>query len=65
MALLHSTFGVFWILWPQTDNLQKAPPEYDPRIAALVTVSYVAIVTSLWGYETLARFRFARAARPY
>jgi uncharacterized protein len=62
MALLHSTFGVFWALWPQTGNLQKAPPEYDPRIAALVTLSYVLIVTSLWGYETLARFRCVGAA---
>ena len=59
MALLHSTFGVFWILWPQTGNLQKAPPVYDPRIAALVTISYVAIVTLLWGSKTLARFRLA------
>ena len=65
MALLHSTFGVFWTLWPQTGNLQKAPPEYDPRIAALVTVAYVAIVTSLWGNETLARFRCARAGSRY
>lgn len=65
MALLHSTFGVFWILWPQTGNLQKAPPEYDPRIAAVVAVSYVAIVTSLWGHETLARFRLVRAASRY
>jgi membrane protease YdiL (CAAX protease family) len=62
MALLHSTFGVFWILWPQTGNLQKAPPEYNPRIAALIAMSYVAIVTVLWGYKTMARFRFVRTA---
>lgn len=62
MALLHSTFGVFWTLWPDTGNLQKAPPVYDPRIAALVAISYVAIVTSLWGSTTLARFRFARSS---
>jgi hypothetical protein len=61
MALLHSTFGVFWILWPQTGNLQKAPPEYDPRIAALITIAYVAIATFLWGYTTLARYRCAPA----
>ena len=62
MALLHGTFGVFWTLWPQTGNLQKAPPEYDPRIAALVTISYVALVTLLWGFRTLARFRLSRTA---
>lgn len=65
MALMHSTFGLFWILWPQTGNLQKAPPEYDPPIAALIAIAYVAIVTFLWGYETLARFRLSRAANSY
>jgi membrane protease YdiL (CAAX protease family) len=62
MALLHSTFGVFWTLWPETGNLQKAPPEYDPRVAALVTVSFAAIVTSVWGYQTLANCRCVRNA---
>src|SRR5512134_1493342 len=61
MALMHSTFGVFWILFPATDNLQKATPYYDPRIAALVAMSYVAIVTLLWGSKTLAHYRFARS----
>jgi membrane protease YdiL (CAAX protease family) len=60
MALLHSTFGVFWTLFPATDNLQKATSYYDPRIAAFVAVSYVALVTFLWGSKTLAQFRFAR-----
>jgi hypothetical protein len=62
MALLHSTFGLFWILWPQTGNLQKAPPVYDPRIAAMIAISYVAIVTLLWGSKTLAQYRFARSS---
>lgn len=61
MALMHSTFGLFWILFPATDNLQKATPYYDPRIAAFVTISYVALVTFLWGSKTLAQFRFARS----
>jgi hypothetical protein len=61
MALFHWTFGLFWILWPQTGNLQKAPPVYDPRIAAIIAISYVAIVTLLWGSKTLAQYRFARA----
>jgi len=64
MALFHWTFGLFWILWPVT-NLQKAPPVYDPRIAAIVVISYVAIVTLLWGSKTLAQYRFARSGEPH
>ena len=60
MALFHWTFGLFWILFPQTGNLQKAPSVYDPRIAAFITISYVAIVTLLWGSKTLAQYRFAK-----
>lgn len=62
MALFHSTFGVFWILFPQTGNLQKAPPFYDPRIAATIAIFYVVIVTLLWGSKTLAQYRFARSS---
>ena len=61
MALFHWTFGLFWILWSQTGNLQKASPVYDPRIAAIIAISYVAIVTLLWGSKTLAQYRFARS----
>jgi len=61
MALMHSTFGVFWILFPATGNLQKATPYYDPRIAAFVAIAYVTIVTFLWSSKTLAQFRFARS----
>ena len=61
MALLHSTFGLFWILFPATGNLQKATPYYDPRIAAFIAISYVTIATFLWGSRTLAQFRFARS----
>ena len=60
MALMHSTFGLFWILFPATGNLQKATPYYDPRIAAFVAIFYVTLVTFLWGSKTLAQFRFAR-----
>lgn len=63
MALLHSTFGLFWTLWPATGNLQKAPAVYDPRIAALIAIAYVAIVTLLWGSQTLAHYRFSRPDR--
>jgi len=61
MALMHSTFGVFWILFPATGNLQKASTYYDPRLAAFIAIAYVAIVTFLWGSKTLAQFRFARS----
>ena len=61
MALLHWTFGLLWILWPQTGNLQKAPPVYDPSIAAIIAISCVAIVTLLWGPKTLAQYRFVRS----
>lgn len=61
MALFHSTFGLFWTLFPATGNLQKATSYYDPRIAAFVAISYVLIVTLLWGSKTLAQYRFARS----
>ncbi len=64
MALFHWTFGLFWILFPQTGNLQKAPPVYDPRIAAVIAIAYVAIVTLLWGPKTLAQYRYARSGQP-
>jgi len=65
MALFHWTFGLFWMLFPATGNLQKAPPVYDPRIAALIVISYVAMVTLLWGSKTLAQYRFARSGEPH
>jgi CAAX protease family protein len=64
MALFHWTFGLFWILWPVT-NLQKAPPVYDPRIAAFIVISYVALVTFLWGSKTLAQYRFTRSGESH
>lgn len=63
MALLHWTFGLFWILWP-TANLQQAPAAYDPRIAASITATFAAIVVFAWGSKTLAQYRFVPAARP-
>jgi membrane protease YdiL (CAAX protease family) len=64
MALMHTTFGVFWTLLPATENLQEATPYYDPRIAALVAVACAAIVTSLWGSATLAQLSDARPGAP-
>lgn len=61
MSLFHSTFGLFWILFPATGNLQKASSYYDPRIAAFIAISYVALVIFLWGSKTLAQYRFARS----
>jgi membrane protease YdiL (CAAX protease family) len=64
MALFHWTLGLFWILLPATGNLQKATPYYDPRISAMIAISYVAIVTFLWGSKTLAQYRFAQSVEP-
>ncbi len=64
MALFHWTFGLFWILLPATDNLQRATPYYDPRIAACIAIGYVAIVVFLWGSRTLAEYRFAPSHQP-
>jgi len=61
MSLFHSTFGLFWILFPATGNVQKASSYYDPRLAAFVAISYVVLVTFLWGSKTLTQFRFARS----
>lgn len=61
MALMHSTFGVFWVLFPVTGNLQKATPYYDPRIAAFIVMVCVAVVTLLWGPKTLAKYRFSKS----
>jgi membrane protease YdiL (CAAX protease family) len=62
MALFHWTFGLFWSFWPQ-DNLQKAVPFYDPRLCAFLAVGYVLLVVYLWGYRTLATYRFARTLK--
>ena len=59
MALTHSTFGLFWSLWP-TENLHLAVPFYDPRIMAFTAIFFVVIVTFLWGPKTLAQYRFSR-----
>jgi uncharacterized protein len=60
MALTHSTFGLFWSLWP-TENLHLVVPFYDPRIMAITAMFYVVIVTVLWGSKTLAQYRFPRS----
>jgi hypothetical protein len=62
MALSHWTFGLFWILFPQPGNLQKALSFDDPRLAAFITISYVALVIFFWGSKTLAQFRFTRSS---
>jgi len=61
MALFHWTFGLFWILWPQTDNLQKVSPVYDPRIAATIVICYVAVVALWWGSSTMKQYRLSRS----
>jgi len=56
MALMHSTFGWFWSLWP-VDNMHRVVAFYDPRLMAFIAICYVAIVTILWGGRTLAQFK--------
>lgn len=57
MALMHSTFGLFWSLWP-ADNMHQVVAFYDPRLMAFIALSYVVIVTLLWGSRTLAQYRY-------
>lgn len=57
MALCHGTFGLFWILLPATGNLQKANPTYDPRISALIAITYACIAASFWPPKTQANFQ--------
>ncbi len=64
MALFHWTFGLFWILWPD-EQFAESPALYDPRIAAFIAISYVVIVTLLWGSKTLTQYRFARSSESH
>jgi len=61
MALLHPGFGVYWYLFPVSANL-GIPSFYDPRNLALTAIVLVAIVTFLWGPQTLAQYRYARSS---
>lgn len=63
MALTHTTFGLFWSLWP-SENLHRFASFYDPRIMAFTAIFYVVIVTLLWGSKTLAQYRYARLPQP-
>ena len=58
MDLVHPGLFVWWYLWPVSGAGLSMPSLYDPRSLALIAVALAAIVTWLWGAETLARFRF-------
>ena len=59
MDLVHPGLFVWWYLWPVSGAGLSMPSLYDPRSLALIAVALAAIITCLWGPETLARFRFA------
>lgn len=52
MALSHWSFGLFWSLWP-TENLHLASSFYDPRLMAIITISYTLIIVLLRGPKLL------------
>jgi membrane protease YdiL (CAAX protease family) len=60
MDLLHPGFFVWWYLWPVSGTGLSMPAVYDPRSLALIALTLAAIVTYLWGPDTLTRFRFSR-----
>ena len=60
MDLLHPGFFVWWYLWPVSGEGLSVPSVYDPRSLALIAMTLAAVVTYLWGTETLTRFRYAR-----
>jgi hypothetical protein len=55
-ALFHDMMNVSEFLFPNYGS------HYDPVITGAITAIVAAVVTFLWGPETLARFRYARSA---
>jgi membrane protease YdiL (CAAX protease family) len=53
-ALYHAMMNLTWQLFPVNGSF------YDPRITGLIVTVVAAVVTFLWGAQTLAHFRYAR-----
>jgi uncharacterized protein len=51
--LVHDTDNVSWSLFPNYGS------HYDPAVTGAITAIVAAIVTFLWGFKTLARYRYA------
>jgi len=52
-ALFHATLNLSWMLFPVEGS------HFDPRLAGPVMVLVAAVVVTVWGPRTLARFRDA------
>ena len=63
MDLLHPGLFVWWYLWPVDGKGLSMPSVYDPRNLALIACALAAVVTYLWGPETLAQYRYAGGIR--
>jgi len=58
VALLHTMFNFVWQVFPPGAGGLLVPSFYSPSTLALTTIVLAAIVTFLWGPETLARYRY-------
>ena len=50
-TLFHTMANVSWLLFPIYGSY------YDPRVAGLITTVSAAVVTVVWGPQSLARYR--------
>jgi hypothetical protein len=60
MDLLHPGFFVWWYLWPVDGTGLSVPSFYDPRTLAITAIAMTALVTFVWGPQTLASRRIRR-----
>ncbi len=60
MGLVHPGMGIYWYLWPVSENL-GVPSFYDPRTLAYTALLLATLVVAVWGPATLARYRFSKA----
>src|SRR5512136_729717 len=61
VVIMHTLFNSIWMLFPSAGGIAR-PVFYNPAYLALTTIVIVAIVVSLWGTKTLAKYRYARAS---
>lgn len=57
--LYHAISNLSWQLFPNNGS------HFDPRVSAPIITVVAALVTALWGPQTLARFRYARPDKPH
>ena len=56
VALFHATLNLTWMLFPVYGS------HFDMRLGGLVMVAVAAVVTLVWGPQTLARYKSARSS---